>query len=68
MRRLQQHVAGRIRDRRAPPAHDAGEADRAARIGDHQILGIELVFLVIQESEPLLGCSRSHPDAPAQPP
>ena len=44
---------GRIGNRRAPPAHDAGKADRAARIRDHQELGIELVFFVVQQRNAL---------------
>jgi len=49
MCRLQQHVDGGLGNRGSPPAHNPGESDRAARIGDDQKLRIQLVFLVIQE-------------------
>ena len=47
-----------VADLGAGAAHDPGDADRAARVGDEQRLGVEVADDVVERLEPLARPSR----------
>ena len=65
-RRLEEHVP-RVEIRlRAVAAHDAGEADRAARIGDREHVGVDLDGLLVEELHALAAAPEADVDAALQ--
>ncbi len=64
---LQQDVAGRVRDARIQPAHDAGQRDRAGIVADGQDFRVQLDLFLVQQHEPLAGPAEAHGDAALQP-
>ncbi len=62
-RRFHDDVAGRLRHLGGGPAHDAGDRERPAGVGDQERLGRELPLDVVEGLEPLAGSGASHDEA-----
>ena len=62
MRRLEQHLGGRLANGAAAAAHDAREADRPRRIRDHQAIRVERVFLAVEQHDALSRPRPAHAD------
>jgi hypothetical protein len=60
---FEQHISRAVADRRALPAHDAGEADSAACIRNDQKFGVERVLLVVEQCDAFPGPRLAHRDA-----
>ena len=62
VRSLEQDVRGLGADLAVLAAHDPGDRDRAARVGDYQILRCELALFPVQRRDALAGRRSPHDD------
>ena len=66
VRALDQHVGGRLGDLALGAAHHARDRDRALRVRDHEIGGVELARLAVERRDRLAGRRAPHADLAAR--